>query len=138
VLLSITNGLALLKCLSKFPTKCFKGLATDRSSFPYPDWRAHIRVFFGRRWRRGIWPSVGVNVRRLVEHFRSERRQPDCRTSASPLTKVIKLFWTSQFSLGGIVLTQWKRINHKQSARWQHLSRIKASAFLLEIFFVWC
>jgi hypothetical protein len=24
---------------------------------------------------------------------------------------------------------QWKRISHKQSARWQHLSRLKASAF---------
>jgi hypothetical protein len=23
---------------------------------------------------------------------------------------------------------QWKRISHKQSARWQHLSRLKASA----------
>jgi hypothetical protein len=25
--------------------------------------------------------------------------------------------------------SQWKRISHKQSARWQHLSRLKASAF---------
>jgi len=25
---------------------------------------------------------------------------------------------------------QWKRINRKQSARWQHLSQLKASAFL--------
>jgi hypothetical protein len=24
---------------------------------------------------------------------------------------------------------KWKGINHKQSTRWQHLSRIKASAF---------
>ncbi len=136
MLLSITNGLALLKCLSKFPTKCFKGLATDRSSFPYPDWRAHIRVFFGRRRRREIWPSVGGNVRHLVGHFRSERRQPDCRTSASPLTKFIKLFGQLIFPFGGIVLTQWKRINRKQSARWQHLSHIKASAFPLWNFFV--
>jgi hypothetical protein len=29
---------------------------------------------------------------------------------------------------------QWKRINYKQSARWQHLSRLKASAFLFEFF----
>ncbi len=28
---------------------------------------------------------------------------------------------------------QWKRINRKQVARWQHLSRLKASAFLFEI-----
>ncbi len=33
---------------------------------------------------------------------------------------------------------QWKRINHKQSAGWEHLSRLKACAFLLEIFFVRC
>jgi hypothetical protein len=30
--------------------------------------------------------------------------------------------------------TKWKRINRKQIARWQHLSRLKASAFLFEIF----
>jgi hypothetical protein len=29
---------------------------------------------------------------------------------------------------------QWKRINRKQNARWQHLSRIKATAFLFEFF----
>ena len=29
---------------------------------------------------------------------------------------------------------QWKRINCKQIARWQHLSRLKASAFLFEFF----
>ncbi len=28
-----------------------------------------------------------------------------------------------------IAMEQWKRISHKQSARWQHLSRLKASAF---------
>ncbi len=33
---------------------------------------------------------------------------------------------------------QWKRINSKQSARWQHLSWLKASAFLLENFLVMC
>jgi hypothetical protein len=27
------------------------------------------------------------------------------------------------------ILYQWKRINRKQSARWQHLSWLKASAF---------
>jgi hypothetical protein len=27
---------------------------------------------------------------------------------------------------------KWKRINHKQHARWQHLSRLKASAFSLQ------
>ncbi len=36
----------------------------------------------------------------------------------------------------GIVNTlhQWKRFNRKQITRWQHLSRLKASAFLFEIF----
>ncbi len=34
-------------------------------------------------------------------------------------------------------LPQCKRINRKQSARWQHLSPLKASAFKLE-FFVRC
>ncbi len=29
----------------------------------------------------------------------------------------------------GLTHIQWKRINHKQSIRWQHLSRLKASAF---------
>jgi hypothetical protein len=27
------------------------------------------------------------------------------------------------------IFLQWKRINRKQSARWQHLSWLKASAF---------
>ncbi len=27
------------------------------------------------------------------------------------------------------LMMQWKRINRKQSARWQHLTRLKASAF---------
>jgi hypothetical protein len=35
-------------------------------------------------------------------------------------------------------LIQWKIINRKQSARWQHLSRLKASAFLFEKKFAWC
>ncbi len=30
---------------------------------------------------------------------------------------------------------EWKRINCKQIVRWQHLSRLKASAFLFEFFF---
>ncbi len=29
---------------------------------------------------------------------------------------------------------KWKRINHKQSARLHHISRLKASAFLIEFF----
>jgi hypothetical protein len=29
----------------------------------------------------------------------------------------------------GLTRHQWKRINHKQRARWQHLSRLKSSAF---------
>jgi hypothetical protein len=37
--------------------------------------------------------------------------------------------------LSDIFVVQWKRINCKQSARWQHLSRLKASAFLFEICF---
>jgi hypothetical protein len=32
---------------------------------------------------------------------------------------------------------KWKGINHKQSARWQRLYRLKASAFLFD-FFVTC
>ncbi len=36
------------------------------------------------------------------------------------------------------VISQWKIIHHKQSAKWQHLSRLKASAFLFEFFFVRC
>ncbi len=35
-------------------------------------------------------------------------------------------------------VTEWKRINRKQSARWQHLFRLNASAFLFEIYFVRC
>jgi len=31
---------------------------------------------------------------------------------------------------------QWKGINRKQSTRWQHLSRLKASAFFSLHFFV--
>jgi hypothetical protein len=31
-------------------------------------------------------------------------------------------------------VNKWKRINRKQNARWQHLSRLKARAFLLEYF----
>ncbi len=31
---------------------------------------------------------------------------------------------------------QWKGINHTQSTRWQHLSRLKASAFSLQFFLV--
>jgi hypothetical protein len=30
------------------------------------------------------------------------------------------------------IFVQWKRINHKQSARWQYLSLLKASAFLID------
>ncbi len=30
-----------------------------------------------------------------------------------------------------LLLFQWKRISHKQSARWQQLSQLKASAFLI-------
>jgi hypothetical protein len=34
---------------------------------------------------------------------------------------------------------EWKRISHKQSARWQHLSRLKASAlFFLKKMLVSC
>jgi len=36
------------------------------------------------------------------------------------------------------VQAQWKRINCKQSTRWQHLSQLKAIAFLLENYFVRC
>jgi len=38
-----------------------------------------------------------------------------------------------QYDLSYNALDQWKRINRKQSARWQHLSWLKASAFLYEI-----
>jgi hypothetical protein len=33
--------------------------------------------------------------------------------------------------------SQWKIINRKQIAKLQHLSRLKASAFLFEFFFHW-
>jgi len=33
------------------------------------------------------------------------------------------------FQLFLYFFVQWKRISNKQSARWQHLSRLKASAF---------
>ncbi len=42
------------------------------------------------------------------------------------------------FSGNLYIYSEWKRINHKQFARWQQLSRLKASAFLFEIFFVRC
>jgi hypothetical protein len=35
-------------------------------------------------------------------------------------------------------LAEWKRINCKQSARWQHLSWLKDSAFVFENYFVSC
>ena len=49
-------------------------------------------------------------------------------------------FWPNLFRKKYICLKtsqiQWKGINCKQSTRWQHLSRLKASAFLsLQIFF---
>ncbi len=43
-----------------------------------------------------------------------------CMSPAAKLLKVVNI--------------QWKRINHKQSARWEHLSWVKASTFLFEIF----
>ncbi len=45
-------------------------------------------------------------------------------------------FFTFSLIVGGTTekVLQWKRINHKKSAKWQHLSRLKASAFLFEIF----
>ncbi len=39
-------------------------------------------------------------------------------------------FWCGETCATG----QWKRINHKQSARLQHLSRLKPSDFLFEFF----
>ena len=42
------------------------------------------------------------------------------------------------YRLSLAIIDQWKRINCKQSTRWQHLSRLKASAFFFEIFFVGC
>ncbi len=35
-------------------------------------------------------------------------------------------------------IQKWKRINEKQSARWQHLSQLIVGAFLVEIFYVSC
>jgi len=34
--------------------------------------------------------------------------------------------------------TEWKIIDRKQIARWQHQSRLKASAFLFEFFLFFC
>ncbi len=31
-------------------------------------------------------------------------------------------------------MNSWKRIKHKQTARWQHLSRLKASTFYFQNF----
>jgi hypothetical protein len=44
-----------------------------------------------------------------------------------------KLFYPSLILVRMDRRFQWKRINHKQIARWQHLSHLKASAFLFEI-----
>jgi hypothetical protein len=37
-----------------------------------------------------------------------------------------------------IIDSYWKIINPKQSARWQHLSWLKVSTFLIENYFVRC
>ncbi len=36
--------------------------------------------------------------------------------------------------MNGWLDAEWKRINRKLSAKWQHLYRLKASDFLFEIF----
>jgi hypothetical protein len=41
---------------------------------------------------------------------------------------IVNLFRVALYKL------QWKRINHKQGAKWQHLSLLKASVFLREMF----
>jgi hypothetical protein len=48
---------------------------------------------------------------------------------------ILQLFLIPHLSLSTRrIKTQYKRINRKESARRQHLSRLKASAFLFEIF----
>jgi hypothetical protein len=57
------------------------------------------------------------------------------------LLKIAILMWVPYYKTDPlrIILQQWKGINHKQSTRWQHLSRLKASAFFsLQIFFSCC
>jgi hypothetical protein len=49
-------------------------------------------------------------------------------------SKTVKNDWSGQKNIeqNGILMehfAKWKGINHKQSTRWQHLSRLKASAF---------
>ncbi len=63
-------------------------------------------------------------------------RQWKILTSVCPGTNVIKHFWSLIFWDILVLRLQWKGINRKQSTRWQHLSRLKASAFFsLQIFF---
>jgi hypothetical protein len=51
-----------------------------------------------------------------------EQHPPNVAGAMEPEEKVKNIF------------AQWKRINRKQIAKWQHLSWLKASAFLFEIF----
>jgi hypothetical protein len=48
--------------------------------------------------------------------------------------RISSIFTCSDGSADFKKCKQWKRINHKQIARWQHLSRLKARAFLFEFF----
>ncbi len=52
------------------------------------------------------------------------------------MTKSLYLPWLPYVTQYKQNLSKWKRINCKQIARWQHLSRLKDSAFLLEIFLI--
>jgi hypothetical protein len=47
----------------------------------------------------------------------------------SPKTGVLNVYaFSESHSMTNDKLFQWKRISHKQSARWQHLSQLKARA----------
>jgi len=52
------------------------------------------------------------------------------RWTTSSGTEATNIFFSSQFRIPG-KSTQWKGSDCKQSARWQHVSRLKASAFCI-------
>ncbi len=72
-----------------------------------------------KKWLYGHFKSFFLLFLKILQIF-------DFKFGTKISKKTLQEYW-KQF-------LQWKRINHKQSARWQHLSRLRASAFLFEIF----
>jgi hypothetical protein len=66
-------------------------------------------------------------------HFYLPVGQGQCHKTFLCLFYMFKYLFTSLHLQASV---QWKRINCKQSTRWQHLSRLKASAFLFKNFFL--